>query len=173
MTDDNESNRPWYREPWVWVIIAIPGITILWSVFLILFSMQQHVSMVEDDYYDKGTGINRELSRDIKAADLGLTGRVSFTDQQRLDIVLKSPERRNWERLEVELSHATLGDRDQTTIAERVGEGRYRASINALSDGRWYIDIRNIGNDWRLRSALNTPLEEPLTLKPIREARQQ
>ena len=172
MTDD-DTNRPWYREPWPWVLIAIPGITILWSIFLFLFSMEQHVSMVEDDYYDEGMGINRELSRDIEAANLGLSGRVSFTDGERLDILLESPERRNWERLQVEITHATLGDRDQTTIAERVGEGRYRARVQPLSDGRWYIDIRNTGNDWRLRGALKTPLEEPLTLKPIREARQQ
>ena len=172
MTDD-DTNRPWYREPWPWVLIAIPGITILWSIFLFLFSLEQHVSMVEDDYYDEGMGINRELSRDIEAANLDLSGRVSFTDGERLDILLESPERRNWERLQVELSHATLGDRDQTTIAERVGKGRYRARIQPLSDGRWYVDIRNIGNDWRLRSALEFPLEEPLTLKPIREAQQQ
>jgi len=172
MTDD-DTKRPWYREPWPWVLIAIPGITILWSIFLILFSMEQHVSMVEDDYYDEGMGINRELSRDIKAANLDLTGKVSFTDGERLNILLESPGQRNWERLQVELTHATLGDRDQTTIAQRVGEGRYRARVQPLSDGRWYIDIRNTGNDWRLRGPLVTPLEQPLTLKPIREARQQ
>ncbi|WP_295720325.1 FixH family protein, partial [uncultured Halovibrio sp.] len=123
MTDD-DTKRPWYREPWPWVLIAIPGITILWSIFLILFSMEQHVSMVEDDYYDEGMGINRELSRDIKAANLDLTGKVSFTDGERLNILLESPKQRNWERLQVELTHDTLGDRDQTTIAQRVGEGR-------------------------------------------------
>ncbi len=128
--------------------------------------------MVEDDYYDKGMGINRELSRDIQAANLGLTGTVSFTDPERLDIVLHSPERRNWDRLQVELSHATLGDRDQTITADRVGKGRYRTRIDPLSDGRWYIDIRNAGNDWRLRGVLQSPLREPLTLNPVREARQ-
>lgn len=169
---EKDSNRPWYREPWPWVLIAIPGVTILWSIFLILFSFEQHVSMVEDDYYDKGMGINRELSRDIKAADLGLSARISFTDKERLDILLKSPKQRNWERLEVGLSHATLGGHDQTTIAKRVGEGRYRARIQPLTDARWYIDIRNPDHDWRLRGPVEIPLEEPLTLEPVREAHQ-
>lgn len=170
---DNDPKRPWHREPWPWVLIAIPGVTILWSIFLILFSFQQHVSMVEDDYYDKGMGINRELSRDIKAADLGLSARVSFTDRERLDIVLESPKRRDWDQLQVGLSHATIGGHDQTVMADRVGQGRYRARIEPLTPARWYIDIRNPDNDWRLRGPLKTPLAEPLTLKPVREAHQQ
>lgn len=28
MTDVNNSAEPWYRNPWVWLVIAIPGLTV-------------------------------------------------------------------------------------------------------------------------------------------------
>jgi|AntDeeMetagen681_2_1112603.scaffolds.fasta_scaffold00005_87 hypothetical protein len=168
---DDDKQRPWYREPWPWVLIAIPASAVIWSVFLIFVSFDQQVSMVEDDYYDEGMGINRELSRDIEAANLGLTAEVDFSADKHLDITLKSDQQRNWDKLKVELLHPTLGDRDQSVTAQRTGTGQYRARINGLSKGRWYVDIRNGDNEWRLKGELALPREEPLVLKPIREAR--
>lgn len=169
--NDDDKQRPWYREPWPWVLIAIPGITILWSIFLIIFSFNQHVSMVEDDYYDEGMGINRELGRDVEAANLGLTAEVDFSADKHLDITLNSDQQRNWDELRIELLHPTLGDRDQSVTAQRTGAGQYRARIDDLSKGRWYMDIRNDSNDWRLKGELELPRDEPLVLKPVREAR--
>lgn len=171
MSDDDDKQRPWYREPWPWVLIAIPGAAILWSAFLIVFSLNQQVSMVEDDYYDEGMGINRELSRDIESANLGLTAEVDFNADRHLDITLHSEQRRNWDSLKVELLHPTLGDRDQSVTAQRTGTGQYRAPIDELSSGRWYVDIRNDENEWRLKGELKLPREEPLVLTPVREAR--
>jgi len=48
---DDDKQRPWYREPWPWVLIAIPASAVIWSVFLIFVSFDQQVSMVEDDDY--------------------------------------------------------------------------------------------------------------------------
>ena len=168
---DDDKQRPWYREPWPWVLIAIPASAVIWSVFLIVVSFDYQVSMVEDDYYDEGMGINRELSRDIEAADLGLTAEVDFSANEHLDITLNSDQQRNWDVLRVELLHPTLGDRDQSVTAQRTGAGQYRARIGELSHGRWYLDIRNGDNDWRLKGELALPRDEPLVLKPIREAR--
>lgn len=168
---DDDRQRPWYREPWPWVLIAIPGATILWSAFLIVFSFNQQVSMVEDDYYDEGMGINRELGRDIEAANLDLSAEVDFSGSRHIDITLNAEERRNWDVLRVQLLHPTLGDRDQSVTAQRTGKGQYRARIDELSPGRWYLDVRNGENDWRLKGEVELPREEPLTLTPVREAR--
>ncbi|TDT39396.1 hypothetical protein DES49_2321 [Halospina denitrificans] len=168
---DDDKQRPWYREPWPWVLIAIPAAAVIWSIFLIIVSFNYQVSMVEDDYYDEGMGINRELSRDVEAASLGLTAEVDASAGKHLDITLNSEQQRNWDKLKIELLHPTLGDRDQSVTAQRTGAGQYRARIDELSEGRWYLDIRNADNEWRLKGELELPREEPLVLKPIREAR--
>lgn len=168
---DDDKQRPWYREPWPWVLIAIPASAVIWSAFLITVAFDHQVAMVEDDYYDEGMGINLELSRDIEAANLGLTAEVDFTAKRHIDITLNSEKRRNWDDLRLEFLHPTLGDRDQSVTAQRTGKGQYRARIDELSQGRWYLDVRNGENDWRLKGEVELPREEPLTLTPVREAR--
>ena len=121
---ENESPRPWYKEPWVWFILAIPGSAIIWSIFLFNVALSHQVSMVSDDYYDEGMGINRELSRDVEAARLGMSAELRFRDDNTLEIQLHADADQDWGGLQVELLHPTLGDRDQKVTAQAAGDNR-------------------------------------------------
>ena len=167
--NDNETPRPWYREPYVWMLIAVPGAAILWSAFLLSVAMNQQVSMVSDDYYDEGMGINRELSRDVEAARLGMSAELRFRDDNTLEIQLYSDADQDWDGLQVELLHPTLGDRDQKLTAQSAGDNRYRVKVEQLIHGRWYLDVRDADNQWRLKGETVLPQDEAVTLEPQRD----
>ena len=50
--------KPWYKQVWPWVLIAIPLATMLKAVHSIYLMNQQSPDLVVDDYYAEGKAIN-------------------------------------------------------------------------------------------------------------------
>ncbi len=42
----NKHSEPWHRNPWVWLIIAIPGLTILGCAFTIYLALTNPETLV-------------------------------------------------------------------------------------------------------------------------------
>ena len=53
--------KPWYKEPWPWVLIAIPFSAVIMGVVLITLALESEDGLVVDDYYWKGKQINQVL----------------------------------------------------------------------------------------------------------------
>lgn len=52
--ETNPSQRPWYREPWPWVLIAIPLLTVIASgITLWLALANPEYLVVKDEEYDQ------------------------------------------------------------------------------------------------------------------------
>ena len=67
---------PWYKQFWPWFLIALPASVVIGSfVTLGLFS-KNAVSLVAEDYYKKGKGINIDLSKINAAKELDLGAMV-------------------------------------------------------------------------------------------------
>ncbi len=49
-TDKNQDieNEPWYRNPWVWLIIAIPGLTVIGGLLTIYLAITNPHIIVSD-----------------------------------------------------------------------------------------------------------------------------
>lgn len=41
-------NEPWYRNPWVWLIIAIPFLTVIGGLFTIYLAISRPDYLVDD-----------------------------------------------------------------------------------------------------------------------------
>ena len=52
MTDQNTDIRPWYKEPWPWVAIAIPGAAVIMGIitFYLAVSNPEYIVVDEDQY---------------------------------------------------------------------------------------------------------------------------
>jgi hypothetical protein len=51
MTTDKPNtieNEPWYRNPWVWLVIAIPGLTVIGGLLTIYLAITNPHIMVSD-----------------------------------------------------------------------------------------------------------------------------
>ena len=73
----------WYREPFVWLLIAFPATAVIVGFTLLGLAIYSDDGMVEDDYYRKGKEINRVLARDQAAAKHGLESTLAFDTAKR------------------------------------------------------------------------------------------
>ena len=69
----------WYREPLVWMVIAIPASSVVFGIFMLVVSIQSYDGLLVDDYYKRGMEINRVLDRDRAAARHGMSAQVRLT----------------------------------------------------------------------------------------------
>jgi len=79
-----DKNKPWHSYPLVWMMIAIPFSAVIMGVVMIWLAVDTDDGLVADDYYKQGLEINRVLSRDKKAAELGLSAIIEFDNSARI-----------------------------------------------------------------------------------------
>src|SRR6185436_18003530 len=75
---DNLLAKPWYREPWPWLLMAGPAIVIVAGFYTLWLAIQSDDGLVADDYYKRGLAINQTLSRAIRARQLALAARAEL-----------------------------------------------------------------------------------------------
>ncbi|WP_018403047.1 FixH family protein [Marinobacter gelidimuriae] len=153
---------PWYRQPWFWFLTIAPLAAITWSMTMLVVAVNMEDSMVSDDYSKEGRGINLELARDDKAAELELEADIQF-DGRQLSLNLTSTE--DFPYLVLNLFHPTLDKYDRVVQFSRESIGHYTARMNEDIDGRWYYDLRGPTNEWRLKGEAWLPAEKGLKLK--------
>lgn len=157
---------PWYKQFWLWFVLAIPAITIVWCIFMITVAVSSQGAMVNDDYYKEGLAINMELARDRLAADMKLAGSVRFEGNQIRLEVEEAGKQANFDFLILDMAHPTLAEQDRRLQLQRVGEGLYEARLPRPLEGRWYLELRGPTNDWRLKGEAALPASMPLKLAP-------
>ena len=140
--DDDAGARPWYREPLVWMLIAIPASAVVMAAIMIPLAVSTHDGLVADDYYKRGLQINRVLARDEQARSLGLAlERVRIADggvTLRLSVPADTPLPA---RLDLALAHATRSEFDQSTTLMHQGEGLYAGEMGVLQPGAWHVVV--------------------------------
>lgn len=143
-------SRPWYREPYVWLVIAFPLSAVLGSAVTIGLAIASSDGLVVDDYYRRGLAINQVLTRDRAAERLGLRADMDLNlAAGRIEIALGADPGFTYpQRVAVLFSHATRSGYDRRLDLERDVDGVYRGALAPLAAGRWYVQIA--AGDWRL-----------------------
>jgi len=156
---------PWHREPWVWLLIALPLSAVIGGLVTIYIAWATSDGLVVDDYYRQGKAINRILARDQAAAahKLQATLAVDLQDK-RLLLTLQAEDYDLPERLVLSLLHPTRKGHDQQLVLMQTGAGRYTGVIRALSQGDWHVQLE--ADDWRLSGRIQVPQAAPLILLP-------
>jgi hypothetical protein len=162
----NETRTPWYRVPFVWLLIALPLAAVAGSFATLWLAIRSDDGLVEDDYYRRGKEINRVLARDRAAAGLGLAGKVEFDATRRL-LVVRLDAREDMvlpPQVELKMLHATRAGFDRVLLLPRHGGTIYDAPLPELAAGRWNLQLA--AQDWRLTGTLSVPGEERVRLMP-------
>jgi len=145
---------PWYRQPLVWMLIAIPGSSVIVGFTLYYLAVESFDGMVVDDYYKEGIEINRVLRRDHRASSLGLSAELqlnSATHRVRLQLAYKGSFEPPM-RLSLQFLHATRAGFDQQVSLIHKGHGLYVGVLPALRPGSWYLELGD--PQWRLSGEL-------------------
>lgn len=53
----------WYREPWPWILMSGPAVAVIGSLVSAYLAIHGADPVVDDNYYQHGLEINRELAQ--------------------------------------------------------------------------------------------------------------
>ncbi len=159
-TGVTEAQNKWYRQPMVWLVIAIPLSAVIVGSILLTLSIQTFDGLVEDDYYKKGKEINQVLERDEFAFENGIVAAVNMDEQTGIIVVdLRSETNYGFPpQLGLSLLHPTVSAQDVKLLLSQGPDGRYYAELlRPLANGRWYLRISE--PNWRLQKLIAWPAE--------------
>ena len=165
MTAQNPK-RPWYREPWVWLMISLPMTAVIASMFTIYKAVSTADGLVVDDYYKRGKAINMDLARDAAAVRYQLKASIDIDlRDNRVQLLLESAAMESPAKLTFTLLHPTQAGYDQVIILQHGGDGMYAGAIDELTRGNWYLQLE--ADDWRLSGSMRIPQTETTVMLPM------
>jgi hypothetical protein len=137
--------KPWYKEPWPWIVMAPPAAAVLAGIATIWIAAVTSDGLVAEDYYKQGLGINKVIAREERARAMGISAGLEVSDGRiRVRLVGASPE-----ALFVHLAHRTRAGFDQRLRLARVDEA-YEAELDPLAPGGWRVWIEDPQGSWRI-----------------------
>ena len=139
-------NKPWYREPWVWGLMAAPAAALFGGVAMLWLALESADGLVAEDYYRQGLGINKVLAREEAARAQGISADLSL-QEDRISVTLKGAQP---EALFAHLVHATRAGQDLRVRLAPGKDGTYSATLPPLPAGRWRIVIEDPRASWRI-----------------------
>jgi hypothetical protein len=153
-----DSGRPWYRQPLVWMLIAVPASSVVFGIVMLVLAVSSDDGLVVDDYYRRGLEINRDLARDRAAARLGLSAGVRFEPRDqlvRVDVSARDSGALLPDRLTLRLVHPTRSGLDRLVELSNSGSGRYSGHVGRLEAGDWHLHLET--DSWRILGRMPVP----------------
>lgn len=160
-----EPSKPvsWLKFPWL-LLWALPALSVIGGVSMLIIAIRHGDSMVKDDYYRQGLAYNTQQQADRAAAKHHLQAALVTVNQQLLLTLSAEQLPELPEQLELHLSHPTEQAADQRLLLQRQSAQQYL--LTSLPDIRtnWYLQLQPADGSWRLRGRWQPP--EPALLKP-------
>lgn len=162
----NSNCKPWYREFWVWFILAPLITVVIVSSFTITVAVKGADDRVIDDYYKEGRMINHRMDQDLLAQALNVSANVQF-DQAlgELSLQLFQDIDNFPSQLALELSHPAQAELDQRYVLNRIAANQYQVELPEFLvvqplQHRWYLRLKPVSEGvdqtlWRLRGEID------------------
>lgn len=136
-SNPTENIEPWYRQFWLWFLIALPASVVIASFFTIKLALDSGDAVVRDDYYKDGLAINESLARDQRAIELGIRGVLELSAEGiALDI-----EGTNAEHISAVFRHPFDAKLDAIYDLTKTGAGDFYRTSRMVPLQRWYIEL--------------------------------
>lgn len=153
MTVSTTQNKPWYREPWPWILMGGPFVVVVAAVATAWLAFSTADSLVEDDYYKKGLAIDQTLKRDQAAKALHLEAQFLVgQDPSLVRLMLQGDNSAAFPAsLRLKVVHPTLAGMDQTIVLTHSGGGLYEGRLARVSvTNKWRLILEDTAKSWRL-----------------------
>jgi hypothetical protein len=154
----------WYREPFVWMILALLASAVGGSFASLYYAIESDDGVVVDDYYQAGKHINQVLDRDHAARTHALKAQLQMDYAKgMLHVRLSAKDAKVLpSHIDLRWLNATRAVKDRDTTLSRTPDGSYDAPLPPLPMGHWYVQLE--ANDWRLVGSLQVPTMDTLLI---------
>lgn len=160
MTDQDIA--PWYKQPWLWFILAPLIATLLYSTVYITASVVTHDGVVLEEYSKKAKAFHEDNTKTRAAAKLGLNGTLRF-DLLTNDINVALNSSTGAElppQLQLTIGHPTKSSLDLNTTLRQLTPGNYVGELNGSLKGRKTLIISPDDNSWLLINDAEPPYDQ-------------
>ncbi len=140
--------QPWYRQFWPWFLIALPASVVVAALATAYIAHRGADDLVVQDYYKDGLAINRQLEKEQRAAQLGISATLQFSADS-VRVKMAGPVTDT--ELQLLLSHPMEADRDFTVTLARVSPDVYSGTLAQGIAPHWHWRLEQPReNGWRL-----------------------
>lgn len=147
--------RPARKEPFVWLVVGIPALTVVAGFMTWWIAAQRADSDVAEDHYKRGLAINRVLEREQAAARAALQAQLQIQSDNVLTLRLTAGTGAALpEAVQVVLTHPVQARQDQRIALILNPDGLYRSARLRTVEGytgQWGLAVEGPG--WRLSGA--------------------
>ncbi len=156
--------KPWYREPFVWLVILFPASAVVGGMITISLAISSDDGLVVDDYYKRGLEINRTLERDKAAARHGIQATLRFNvERQFIHLNLNAhPDYRLPDQITLHFRYNTRSGFDRSVMLEHTGNNFYQSALPELIVGKWQVQLA--ADDWRLLKSVQMPITQEVSI---------
>lgn len=163
LNNSNEPITPWYKEPWMFLVMGVPIAAICWGVVIVTLAMNGKDSLVSDSYYKDGMAYTENREFRDKARRLQISSEITYNDGEiRSTITGYLDESPSF--LRIQLIHPTLETEDETVLLQRMGDGSYLGLAEKNHIGKRKIWLQSPEQEWMIKDEHLLENEKPLTL---------
>ena len=162
MNADVQTSKPWFKEPWPWLLAIMPFTAVVAGGFTLWLAITSNDGLVVDDYYKQGKAINQTKERDRLAQSLGIHAQLlpqASVLQLQLEGRLQTPPG----KLTLQILHPTRSGDDHTVILDWDGTA-YAGSLPQLAGSHYNVQLTPEFGEWRLTGELQPG--KAITLAP-------
>lgn len=157
--------RPWYRQPMLWLVIAIPALTVPAGLATVAVAFRGADEVITDDYRVEPLGVRRDATRDTAARTGDVHAAVLAASDGSITVTLRQGSQPPPAALVLRLAHATRASEDRAVQLAASGGQSFKGSMPPLGTGHWYVELAPPDGTWRLTGEFHAPLNE-LSLDP-------
>lgn len=147
MTD---TQRPWHKEPYVWMLIGFPLSSVIVGIFFITTAVINKDTLVRDNYYKDGLAYNSEVQWDKKAAEMDIRLELLVNGND-LTINILNSRLNPPTTLKVSLGHPTIPEKDRVSQLQLTKGQSFLGFVEKMEDGRYYLLVECPEQEWRIR----------------------